>query len=143
MTLDVKPLHPLFAAEASGIDLRSTLGDEDRRAIERAMDRFAVLVFRDQPLDQDQQIAFAKSFGTLDIGLRRANKGPHRFKYDELIDISNVAADGTIAARDSRRIASMVANQLWHRQLLPAAGGALLDAVGGGAARLGRRHRIC
>lgn len=132
MTLDLKPLHPLFAAEASGIDLGGQLGDEDRRAIERAMDRFAVLVFRDQPLDQDQQIAFAKSFGTLDIGLRRANKGPHRFKYDELIDISNVAADGTIAARDSRRVASMVANQLWHSDSSfqqPAARYSMLSAV--------------
>src|SRR5690348_8209756 len=132
MTLDLKPLHPLFAAEASGIDLGGQLGDEDRRAIERAMDRFAVLVFRDQPLDQDQQIAFAKSFGTLDIGLRRANKGPHRFKYDELIDISNVAADGKIAARDSRRVASMVANQLWHSDSSfqqPAARYSMLSAV--------------
>lgn len=114
MTLALKPLHPLFVAEASGVDLAQPLGADAVRAIEAAMDRFAVLVFRDQPLDQDQQIAFARRFGTLDIGLRRATKGPHRFKYDELIDISNVAADGAIAARDSRRVASMVANQLWH-----------------------------
>ena len=96
------------------------------------MDRFGVLVFRDQPLDQDQQIAFARSFGTLDIGLRRATKGKHRFKYDELIDISNVAPEGGIAARDSRRIASMIANQLWHSDSSfqsPAAKYSMLSAV--------------
>ena len=132
MTLQLKPLHPLFAAEATGIDLARALEADAVRAIEAAMDRHAVLVFRDQPLDQDQQIAFARRFGTLDIGLRRANRGPHRFKYEELIDISNVAPDGAIAARDSRRVASMVANQLWHSDSSfqdPAARYSMLSAV--------------
>ena len=132
MTLALKPLHPLFVAEASGVDLARPLEDAAVRAIEAAMDRFGVLVFRDQPLDQDQQIQFARRFGTLDIGLRRANRGPHRFKYEELIDISNVAPDGAIAARDSRRVASMVANQLWHSDSSfqdPAARYSMLSAV--------------
>jgi alpha-ketoglutarate-dependent 2,4-dichlorophenoxyacetate dioxygenase len=132
MALQLTPLHPLFVAEASGVDLRQPLAPAERRAIEQAMDRFGVLVFRGQPLDQDQQVGFARSFGTLDIGLRRATKGPHRFKYDELIDISNVAADDTIAARDSRRVASMVANQLWHSDSSfqqPAARYSMLSAV--------------
>jgi alpha-ketoglutarate-dependent 2,4-dichlorophenoxyacetate dioxygenase len=132
MALELKPLHPLFAAEASGIELGRPLAPETVRDVEAAMDRFGVLVFRGQPLDQDQQIAFARSFGTLDIGLRRATKGPHRFKYDELIDISNVAPEGSIAARDSRRIASMIANQLWHSDSSfqsPAAKYSMLSAV--------------
>jgi alpha-ketoglutarate-dependent 2,4-dichlorophenoxyacetate dioxygenase len=132
MALQLTPLHPLFAAEASGVDLREPLDAAERRAIEQAMDRFGVLVFRDQPLDEDQQVGFARCFGTLDIGLRRATKGPHRFKYDELIDISNVASDNRIAARDSRRVASMVANQLWHSDSSfqqPAARYSMLSAV--------------
>ena len=132
MGLRTKPLHPLFVAEADGIDLRRPPEPETVREIEAAMDRHGVLVFRDQPLDQDQQIAFAGAFGTLDIGLRRANKQPHRFKYEELIDISNVAADGSIAERDSRRVASMVANQLWHSDSSfqsPAAKYSMLSAV--------------
>jgi alpha-ketoglutarate-dependent 2,4-dichlorophenoxyacetate dioxygenase len=132
MTLQLKPLHSLFAAEASGVDLARPLNADAMRAIETAMDGYAVLVFRDQPLDQDQQIAFARCFGTLDIGLRRANRGAHRFKYEELIDISNVAPDGAIAARDSRRVASMVANQLWHSDSSfqdPAARYSMLSAV--------------
>jgi alpha-ketoglutarate-dependent 2,4-dichlorophenoxyacetate dioxygenase len=132
MGLRTKPLHPLFVAEADGIDLRRPPEPETVREIEAAMDRHGVLVFRDQPLDQDQQIAFAGAFGTLDIGLRRATKQPHRFKYEELIDISNVAADGSIAERDSRRVASMVANQLWHSDSSfqsPAAKYSMLSAV--------------
>jgi alpha-ketoglutarate-dependent 2,4-dichlorophenoxyacetate dioxygenase len=132
MALRLTPLNPLFVAEASGIDLRRPLGAGEVGDIDAAMDRYGVLVFRDQPLDQDQQIAFARAFGTLDIGLRRATRQPHRFKYEELIDISNVAADGSIAERDSRRVASMVANQLWHSDSSfqsPAAQYSMLSAV--------------
>jgi len=89
MALQLKPLQP-FAAEASGIDLRQPLTEQQVKQIEHAMDTHAVLVWRDQPLSQDQQIAFAKSLGPLDLGLRKLKGGPHRFKYAELADISNV-----------------------------------------------------
>jgi len=113
MSLQLKPLHP-FAAEATGIDLRQPLTREQVKAIEDGMDRHAVLVFRNQPLTQDEQIAFAKSLGPLDLGLRKLKGGPHRFKYAELADISNVKVDGDVAGRDHAKIVGNVANQLWH-----------------------------
>jgi alpha-ketoglutarate-dependent 2,4-dichlorophenoxyacetate dioxygenase len=90
------------------------LGEDAVRAIEEAMDRHAVLVFRNQPLTQDQQIAFAKSLGPLDLGLRKLKGGPHRFDYAELADISNVKADGEVADRQHAKIVGNIANQLWH-----------------------------
>ncbi|WP_158925088.1 TauD/TfdA family dioxygenase [Acidisphaera sp. S103] len=115
MSLELRPLHNLFAAEASGIDLREPLDPPLVQAVEDAMDRYAVLVFRDQPLSQAQQIRFAESFGPLDLGLRKLHPGAaHRFDYEALIDISNVAADGSLARRDSRKVVSNIANQLWH-----------------------------
>jgi hypothetical protein len=71
MVLGLRPLHPTlpdFAAEASGIDLRRPL---DAAEIETAMDRFAVLVFRDQPLEEEQQLAFTRLFGATDGELPR------------------------------------------------------------------------
>lgn len=112
-TLNLKPLHP-FAAEASGIDLSQPLDAAAVRAVEEAMDRHAVLVFRDQPLTQDQQIAFARAMGPLDLGLRKLKGGPHRFDHAELADISNVKADGEVADRRHAKIVGNVANQLWH-----------------------------
>lgn len=114
MTLQCTPLTPHIGAEAVGIDIRQPLAPEQVRAIEAAMDRHGVLVFRGQLLDQDQQIRFAKSFGPLDLGLRKIRSGPHRFAYNELADISNVTADGEIAARNHAKIVNNVANQLWH-----------------------------
>jgi len=113
MPLHLKPLQP-FAAEASGIDLTQPLTPQQVKEIEHAMDTFAVLVWRNQPLTQDQQIAFAKSLGPLDMGLRKLKGGAHRFKYAELADISNVKADGDVADREHAKIVGNVANQLWH-----------------------------
>jgi alpha-ketoglutarate-dependent 2,4-dichlorophenoxyacetate dioxygenase len=113
MALQLKPLQP-FAAEASGIDLRQPLTGQQVKQIEHAMDTHAVLVWRDQPLSQDQQIAFAKSLGPLDLGLRKLKGGPHRFRYAELADISNVKVDGEVAGREHAKIVGNVANQLWH-----------------------------
>ena len=113
MGLSLKPLQP-FAAEASGIAIGEPLDADAVRAIEAAMDEHAVLVFRDQPLSEDQQIAFAKAFGPLDLGLRKLKGGAHRFRHAELADISNVRVDGEVADRSHAKIVGNVANQLWH-----------------------------
>lgn len=114
MSLQLKPLHPIFAAEAYGVDIRQPLAPEAVRQIEDAMNEYAVLVFRGQPMDEDQQIAFTRRFGRLDAGLRKARAGAHRFRYDELIDISNVDARGRVDRANLAKVASNVANALWH-----------------------------
>ena len=114
MALVFKPLHPLFAAEASGLDLTQPLGADEVHAIDAGMNQHAVLVFRNQVLDEDQQIRFAKSLGPLDLGLLKLKRNPTRFKHAELIDISNVGIDDAVAARDSGKVVGNIANQLWH-----------------------------
>lgn len=114
MSLQFKPLHKVFAAEASGIDLTLPASGPDLRAINAAMNEHAVLVFRGQPLTAQQQLNFAKSFGPLDIGLKRVFKRPERLGDERLIDISNVDAQGNVARRDSPKNLSNFANQLWH-----------------------------
>ena len=96
--LELQPLQP-FAAVATGIDLREPLTPAQLKAVEDAMDQHAVLVFPKQALTQSQQIAFAKSLGPLDMGLRKLKGGPHRLEFAELADISNVKVDGEVADR--------------------------------------------
>lgn len=132
MDLHLRPLHPLLAAEASGLDLRSPLARDTVREIEAAMDRYAVLVWHEQPFTEAEQVAFARQFGPLDLGLRKARRGQHRFGYEELIDISNVTAQGEVAGREHAKIVSNLANQLWHSDSSfqqPAAAYSMLSAV--------------
>ncbi len=113
--LTFRQLQPGFAAEASALDLRRV---EDRRTLEEiraGMDEFLVLVFRDQAFGDDQQLAFAQRFdGALHARTGAAVLGTNRFGNEALTDISNVAADGAILARDDRRRQYALGNRLWH-----------------------------
>ena len=116
MALKVRKLHPLFGGEASGIDIAKPLSNAEVAEIVAAMDVYGILLFRGQPLTGDQQIAYAQHFGPLDLGLRKINKTrvKHRLGHEALIDISNIDETGNIADRNSRKMFSQLANQLWH-----------------------------
>ncbi|WP_010627530.1 TauD/TfdA family dioxygenase [Halomonas sp. KM-1] len=133
MRLDVTPLHPHFVGEVTGLDLRQPLDETQVAAIEAAIDRYAVLIFRDQPLTQTQQLALARSFGPLDMGLKKLKQSQERLEHAELADISNVAdSSGRLAQRTDRKIVSNIANQLWHSDSSfqkPSARYSLLSAV--------------
>ena len=115
MTLQLNPLHPHFVAEASGFDLRQPLSREQVKQVNAAMNQYAVLVWRDQPMTQQEQLGFATSFGPLDIGMKTVFQRPYeRLEDERLIDISNVDGTGKVAGRDSPKNLSNFANQLWH-----------------------------
>ena len=57
MAITIHPMRPDFAGEVAGVDLRTPISKEDVAAIEAGMDRYAVLVFRDQRISDDQQMA--------------------------------------------------------------------------------------
>ena len=113
-TLTLSPLHPVFAAEVQGIDLRQPTDADLAAKIEAAMDEFAVLVFRDQVLDESQQMVFTRALGPVDMGLLKVLQRRSRFKEAGMIDISNVDLESQILERDDPRLITMLANQLWH-----------------------------
>jgi alpha-ketoglutarate-dependent 2,4-dichlorophenoxyacetate dioxygenase len=112
MSIVVTPLHPVFAAEIGGVELARPLPDEEFARIEAALNRYAVLVFRDQALDDAQQVAFSRRFGPLE--LTPVFAGQRRRLPAEFADISNLDADGALPAEDSARRRFNLGNQLWH-----------------------------
>src|SRR5690348_14539238 len=66
MSVTTRPIGTCFAAEAHGVDLTKPLSDEDVGGIHAGMDRYAVLVFHEQPLDDEQQLAFTRSLGEIE-----------------------------------------------------------------------------
>jgi alpha-ketoglutarate-dependent 2,4-dichlorophenoxyacetate dioxygenase len=114
VSISFEQLHPAFAAEARGVDLRQKIDAATAAAIEDAMNRYAVLVFRDQPIDEAQQMEFTRWFGALDGGFGKIAQRKTRFQEPTLADISNVDLEGRIVSRFDRKLASHFANQLWH-----------------------------
>jgi alpha-ketoglutarate-dependent 2,4-dichlorophenoxyacetate dioxygenase len=114
VTILVRPLHPLFAGEVSGVELRSPVDRNVFLEIEAALDRYAVLVFRGQRLADEEQIAFSRLFGSLEtsIGTIRRNR-KHRLR-SELADISNLDGENNIRAPGDTWRMMQFANQLWH-----------------------------
>ena len=117
MALEINPLQPLSAAEMLGADLRLDPSAELVAAVNDTMARYAVLVIRDQSIDDAQQIRFARRFGPLELpphqGLRKGAHGARRISA-ELYDVSNLGADGNLLPQDSLRHASIKANEEFH-----------------------------
>ena len=116
MSLTFKALHPLFAAECSGVDIGEPLSPQHADEIVAGMDRHAVLVFRrDRPLTTAQQIAFTKSLGELEPYYRKieAQEGV-RLEDARLSDISNLAPGDKILAREDRKRLFTLGNRMWH-----------------------------
>jgi alpha-ketoglutarate-dependent 2,4-dichlorophenoxyacetate dioxygenase len=112
--LDIRPLHPVFAAEVIGADLRQPPGRDLAAQIDAAMDRYAVLVLRDQDIDDDQQLAFARALGPLEPSPAVVDAQLHRLEHREMVDISNLEIDGSILGAEDRRRLFNLGNRLWH-----------------------------
>jgi alpha-ketoglutarate-dependent 2,4-dichlorophenoxyacetate dioxygenase len=115
MALTFRRLHPTFAAEVGPIDLRQVRDPETLAEIRGGMDRFAVLVFRDQPFADAEQLDFAQRLdGELHSRTGSAALGKSRLGNEALGDISNLTEDGGILPRGDRRRAYGLGNRLWH-----------------------------
>ena len=76
---------------------------------------YAVLVFRNQPLTDAQQIAFTASLGKIELNTaNNVTRSEERRLGYEMSDISNLDKDGNLLARDDRRRGFNLGNRLWH-----------------------------
>ena len=115
MAVTIRQLHPHFFGEVSGVDLRKPLTAEEASDIEAGMDKYAVLLFRDQDITDEQQLVFARNFGE-----RESARGGTVTKREDyrltsgLNDVSNLGKDGKPLPRDHRTHLFNLGNCLWH-----------------------------
>jgi alpha-ketoglutarate-dependent 2,4-dichlorophenoxyacetate dioxygenase len=114
MTLQIRQLHPLFAGEVTGLDLRDLTDWKTIDEIAAALDRHAVLVFREQTLGDEHQIAFSRLFGPLETPIGKIRKDRKQRLRNELADISNLDESNNIRAASDRWRMMLLANELWH-----------------------------
>jgi alpha-ketoglutarate-dependent 2,4-dichlorophenoxyacetate dioxygenase len=102
----------MFVGEATGVDLSTPLPDSMISEIAAAIDRHAVLIFPDQRLDEESQLAFARRFGPIEPP--QAYSGPRRLERAEFADVSNLDADNRPRPLGDRRRMNALGNRLWH-----------------------------
>ena len=113
MELSIRQLHPLFVGEVSGVDVGKPVDGAIVAALNAAIDRYAVLVFRGQQLDDARQMAFARNFGELELP-RSGVADVQRRLPAAVADISNLDADNQVRGRDDPRRFDQLGNRLWH-----------------------------
>jgi len=64
-TFTIAPVAGALGAEIHGLDLATPLSPQQRDQLNDAFNQHSVLFFRDQNLEPEQQIAFARNFGEL------------------------------------------------------------------------------
>src|SRR5438105_10807281 len=116
MAVSIRPLDPVFVGEVEGVDCREPLGPDEVAAIEAGMDEYAVLVFREQPISDEQQIAFTCHFGELES---YATPGHIRKRGEQrlgpgIADFSNLDKDGRIMSAEDRVWFFKLGDRLWH-----------------------------
>jgi alpha-ketoglutarate-dependent 2,4-dichlorophenoxyacetate dioxygenase len=109
--LTIRPLHPLFVAEVTGIDLTVTLARDEFRAIWDAFNEHQILVFRDQAFDDDSQIAFSRNFGALETMEAHA---ANNYKPGHIAVMTNLDAKGELLPLSDPGMIHRLRNEAWH-----------------------------
>ena len=121
MGISIKRLTPVFAGEVTGVDCKKPLSPDEVVAIHAGMNEYAILVFRDQKLTDEEQLQFTLHFGEIEKS-RGGTPGHIHFRTDDearklgtsIVDFSNMAPSGQTLSRDSRAYMFKLADQMWH-----------------------------
>jgi len=121
MSTDNRPVaieqaHPLFAAIVTGIDVGEQPTPETIDTVERAMAEYAVVCLRGSRPNDDQHLAFSRSFGPLELppDLKISSMSFKPRIAPGLYDASNLDADGNIVGIDSTKRKYSKGNELFH-----------------------------
>ena len=114
MAITVCPVTQSFAAEIGDVDLSAPLAPADLQAIKDAFANYAVLIFPDQHLSQDQHLDFARYFGPLETTIALHRKDAKLRVRKEFADVSNLDPENQVWGKDSRQRMFQLGNRLWH-----------------------------
>lgn len=109
-TISIRKLTPIFGAEITGVDLRD-LDDATFAEIEEAFETYSILVFPEQKLDDDSQIAFSRRFGELETTQGHI---ANNFTVRHVSVISNLDPEGRLMTADDPRVLYRLGQRNWH-----------------------------
>jgi alpha-ketoglutarate-dependent 2,4-dichlorophenoxyacetate dioxygenase len=110
LPMEIVPLGPGFAAELRGVTLSDIASDDTAHAAARAaFEEHSVLVFRDQEVGDEIQLAFSRRFGPPEV-----TKIGSQGTGSNFVILSTIGPDGKVVPPDHRLALRSKANQLWH-----------------------------
>jgi len=108
--MEIVPLGPGFVAELRGVGLADVAADDAVYAAARAaFEEHSVLVFRDQEVTDEIQLAFSRRFGPPEV-----TKVGSQGTGSNFVILSTIGPDGKVVPADHRLSLRSKANQLWH-----------------------------
>ena len=114
MPVQFRVLTTHIGAEVEGIDLREPLSSAQAEEIHAAMDRYAVLVFHDQPLTNEQHLAFTSVLGPLENTANILRTAADFRLPPVFADVSNLDGRNQPYGAEDRRRLFAIGNRLWH-----------------------------
>ena len=114
MAISITPIGENFAAEITDLDIGVPFDNPTRDAVISALDIYATVVIRGNPVSQKKQIEFALRFGSLDEVNGVLTTDIKRRVRPELTDVSNIDAEKKLFGREDRRRLFNLGNRLWH-----------------------------
>ena len=116
MSVSIRQVHPVFVGQVEGVDCRRPLARQQVAAIEAGMNRYAVLIFRDQTISDEEQIAFTRHFGELESYQTPGHirKREHQRLRPGIADFSNLDKHGNIMSDQDRVWFFKLGDRLWH-----------------------------
>jgi alpha-ketoglutarate-dependent 2,4-dichlorophenoxyacetate dioxygenase len=109
-SMDITPLGKGFGAELRGVTLADVAADDAAyKAARAAFEDHSVLVFRDQDMTDETQIAYSRRFGPLEV-----TKVGSEGVGTNLVILKTLDDNGNVVPGDHRLALRNKANQLWH-----------------------------
>ena len=104
MAVTIRQVGPCLAGEVDGLDMRKPMTADEVAAIHAGMDKYAVLVFRDQKIDDAQQLAFTQSLGDIEHAIGTSLRAASEARLPTTFaDVSNLDKNNTPYAREDRQ----------------------------------------
>ena len=110
MALKIRKLETYIGAEVQGVDITASIDADTFEQLRGALCEYAVLVFHDQDITDEQHVRFSEGFGPLEMTMPNdpiGDGGP-------IGVISNLDENGEIIPPEDSRTLYTVANTLWH-----------------------------
>ena len=116
MNVKTRTEYSNFVGFVYGVDLKKDLDIKIVKEIDNAINKLSVLVFKDQNIDDSEQVRFTKYFGEIEASGSKSNitKAKDRRLSTDLADVSNLDKNNKPFTKDDPRRIFNLGNRLWH-----------------------------